>query len=65
MECRKAAGLLVGLFLSTCLFCWLMTSNTIFGPIAVTTFSIGGILLISSLGIMAVTILDHQRLGKH
>lgn len=47
----KFIQLITFLFLATCLFCWMFTSNWIFGPIVTLVSFLSGLLLIGFLGI--------------
>lgn len=53
-EFVKLFNLLGVLFVSTCLFCWLFTSNWFLGPIVTIASSLGGVLLISWLGVLVI-----------
>jgi hypothetical protein len=53
-EFIKLFNLLGFLFIATCLFCWLFTSDWIFGPIVTIASSLGGLLLISWLGVLVI-----------
>jgi len=48
----KAIKLIVVLFVATCLFCWMFTAHWIFGPITTIVSFVGGVLLISLLGML-------------
>jgi hypothetical protein len=51
MDVLKALKVVSTLFSTTCVFCWVLTSHWIFGPMFTTVFFLGGILGISLLGV--------------
>lgn len=54
MELLRAIRLIGILFVATCVFCWVFSSNWIFGPIVTVVGFFGGMLLISLLGVMLI-----------
>lgn len=57
MDIFKTLELMVVLFVATCAFCWLLTSNWLFGPIVSIVAFIGGI---GGLGLLGLFILEHE-----
>jgi hypothetical protein len=53
-EFIRLLTLLCFLFIATCLFCWLFTSNWFFGPIVTIAAFIGGLTLISFLSVLVI-----------
>jgi uncharacterized membrane protein len=51
MDLLKAVRVVSALFSTTCLFCWVLTTHWIFGPLFTTVFFLGGVLGISLLGV--------------
>ncbi|WP_193200546.1 hypothetical protein [Nostoc sp. MG11] len=54
MDFLKVIELIVVIFLATCLFCWLFTSYWFFGPIMTVVYFLGGLLLISVIGVLII-----------
>lgn len=54
MDMMKIIYFIVFLFLATCLFCWILTSHWIFGPIVTLVSFLSGLLLISLVGLAII-----------
>jgi apolipoprotein N-acyltransferase len=63
MDLFKPVRLIFTLFWATYLFCWIFTSHWNFGPIFTVVCFLGGVLLISLIGVLMMQSADAVSLG--